>query len=400
MKTKLLALVLLLVTGLAVVFYKTGQGFAIAPAGHNPVGGILFQNSRPEIEVVFVLDTTGSMGGLIEAAKEKIWSIASTMASAQPAPLIRMGLVAYRDRDDQYVTRVIDLSEDLDSVYASLMDFQADGGGDAPESVNQALYEAVHAISWSQNSKSYRAIFLVGDAPPHMDYQDDVKYPQIMAEATSRGIVINAVQCGSEPETQGVWRQIAQLGDGSYFQVGQEGGAVAISTPFDQKIADLAAQLDGTRLYYGTAADKLKQQAHLNAAAKAREEATPAALARRGAFNASSAGERNFLGESELVEDVASGRVELSKIDSTLLPEPLQALPPPEREAALVAQAEKRAGLKREIQALSAQRQDYLKARVEAEGGAAASLDEKIYEAVRSQAAKQGFEYKSATADY
>ena len=68
-------------------------------------------NEQSRIDVVFVLDTTGSMGGLIQAAREKIWSIATTMASAQSAPEIRMGLVAYRDRGDAYVTRVVDLSE-------------------------------------------------------------------------------------------------------------------------------------------------------------------------------------------------------------------------------------------------------------------------------------------------
>lgn len=83
---------------------------------------------------------------MLQAAKEKIWSIASTMAQADPAPEIKMGLVAYRDRGDDYVTRVVDLSDDLDSLYATLMDFQAAGGGDGPESVNQALYDAVHKV--------------------------------------------------------------------------------------------------------------------------------------------------------------------------------------------------------------------------------------------------------------
>ena len=113
-------------------------------------------NQRPLVEVVFVLDTTGSMSGLIQAAKEKIWSIATTLAPAQPAPEIRMGLVAYRDRGDDYVTRVVDLSDDLDSMYATLMDFRAAGGGDGPESVNQALHDAVHRISWSQDGKPTR----------------------------------------------------------------------------------------------------------------------------------------------------------------------------------------------------------------------------------------------------
>ncbi len=95
------------------------------------------------VEVVFVLDTTGSMSGLIHAAKEKIWSIASTLAQAQQAPEISMGLVAYRDRGDAYVTQVIDLNRDLDSMYAKLMDFAADGGGDGPEAVNEALEAAI-----------------------------------------------------------------------------------------------------------------------------------------------------------------------------------------------------------------------------------------------------------------
>src|SRR5690606_15537948 len=119
-----------------------------------PVGGqnsvqVPHTNNSATIDVVFVLDTTGSMGGMIEAAKEKIWSIASTMASAQPAPVIRMGIIGYRDRGDDYVTKIIPLTADLDSAYASLMDFNAAGGGDGPESVNKALFDAIHAMNWS-----------------------------------------------------------------------------------------------------------------------------------------------------------------------------------------------------------------------------------------------------------
>jgi Mg-chelatase subunit ChlD len=394
MQTKIPALALFLATALAVVFYPAKPGGAIT--GH---GGSL-AGERPVIEVVFVLDTSASMGGLIEAAQEKIWSIASTMAAAQPAPLIRMGLVAYRDRGDDYVTRVVDLSGDLDSVYASLMDFRADGGGDAPESVNRALYDAVHSISWSPDGDAYKAIFLVGDAPPHMDYRDEDKYPEIVARAAARGIVVNAIQCGDEPETLQVWRRIAQLGRGSYFQVGQAGDAVAIDTPFDGRIAGLAAELDGTRLYYGAPEARARQQARLEAAAKLHAGSSAAAQARRGAFNASPAGASNFLGDGELVGEVASGRLDLSKIDKSMLPESLRPLAPVERQAVIMARAEKRAQLQREIQALSESRKAYMQERIAAAGGAEASLDEKIYGAIRDQAAKKGFEYKSATADY
>src|SRR5438094_2089862 len=140
----------------------------------DPGGGA---KARPRVEVVFCLDTTGSMGGLIDAAKQKIWSISNQIASGKPTPELKIGLVAFRDKGDAYITKVYDLSDDLDAVYANLKTFQAQGGGDTPEHVNQALFDAVHKIKWSTDKKTLRLLFLVGDAPPHMDYADDVKYP-------------------------------------------------------------------------------------------------------------------------------------------------------------------------------------------------------------------------------
>src|SRR2546426_9022863 len=121
--------------------------------------------SAPRVEVAFVLDTTGSMSGLIQGAKRKIWSIANQLASGQPTPKVRIALVAYRDRGDAYVTQVQDLTDDIDRVYGDLQRYGADGGGDGPESVNQALNEAVTRLAWSSDAGVYRAIFLVGDAP-------------------------------------------------------------------------------------------------------------------------------------------------------------------------------------------------------------------------------------------
>src|SRR5438128_3727237 len=114
------------------------------------------------------------MSALIAAAKKKIWAISNQIASGQPSPLVKIGLVAYRDRGDEYITKVIDLTDDLDAIHTHLMGFRAAGGGDEPESVNQALHEAVTKIAWSKNKKTLKIIFLVGDAPPHMDYTDDV----------------------------------------------------------------------------------------------------------------------------------------------------------------------------------------------------------------------------------
>jgi Mg-chelatase subunit ChlD len=355
-------------------------------------------NERPVVDVVFVLDTTGSMSGLIQTAKEKIWSIATTMASAQPSPDIRIGLVAYRDRGDAYVTRIVDLSSDLDSVYATLMDFQADGGGDGPESVNAALYDAVHKMSWSQRDQAYQVIFLIGDAPPHMDYQDDVKYPAILASAAENGIIVNTIQCGNMPTTVTPWTQIASLGNGSFFQVDQAGSAVAYTTPFDDEIAALSARLDGTRLYYGSEEEQVKMAAKVAATDKLEAGASLASRARRGVFNASVGGRTNLLGENELVDAIASGTVTLEEIDADALPAALKPMAAEEQKVYVAALAEERTELQRQIRTLSAGRDDYLAKKVDEAGGLKDSLDQKLYDAVKEQGGKVGFEYEDGPA--
>jgi hypothetical protein len=333
------------------------------------------------------------MSGLIQTAKEKIWSIATTMASAQPTPEIRIGLVAYRDRGDQYVTKLVDLSNDLDSVYATLMDFEAGGGGDTPESVNEALYDAVHHMSWSEGEQAYQVVFLVGDAPPHMDY-NEVRYPQIVASAIEKGIVINTIQCGDIPTTVAPWTQIASLAQGSFFQVEQAGGAVAYTSPFDDKIAELSAKLDDTRLYYGTEKEKERMLQKVAAADKLEALASVESRARRGVFNAAVGGTANLLGDNELVDAVASGEVELDELEPEALPEELKPMAPEAQRAYVAQLAGERADLKRQIQELSADRDGYIAKKVDEAGGMKDSLDLQLYEAVKEQAGKAGLEYE------
>ncbi len=246
-----------------------------------------------KIDAVFVLDSTGSMGGLIQTAKDKIWAIANTMAQAQPTPIIRIGLITYRDRGDQYITKVSQLTTDLDSLYSDLMSTKAAGGGDTPESVNQALNEAVHKIKWSQDKNTYKVVFLVGDAPPHMDYKQDVKYYLTCNEALKRGITINTIQCGNLNGTEKIWREISKLGNGDYFKVEQSGGSVAVNTPFDKEISQASQQLDQKKVYWGSRRDlgrlKTKKEKQRNIS----RESSSSSLAQRAEYNMSSAGKLN-----------------------------------------------------------------------------------------------------------
>ena len=96
-------------------------------------------DKRDTLEIVFVLDTTGSMQGLIDGAKQRIWGIINDVMQKPSKPRVRVGLVAYRDNGDEYVTKLLAITEDLDKVYTTLMDYRADGGGDTPENVRKAL---------------------------------------------------------------------------------------------------------------------------------------------------------------------------------------------------------------------------------------------------------------------
>jgi len=399
MKTPILAAALLTVTAGLVFAYPSATpppvkpGTTVTPTAVIPSS--LAQQQNPRIEVVFVLDTTGSMSGMIQAAKDNIWSIASSMAQAKPTPELAIGLVAFRDRGDEYVTKVIDLSTDLDQVYAQLMDFQAGGGGDTPEAVNQALSEAVNRISWSQNREAYRTVFLVGDAPPQQ-YQDEAGFPQIMKSAGARGIVVNTIQAGDAGDTRASWQQIASLTGGAYFEVGQSGSAVAVVTPFDESIAALARELDDSRMFFGDAGTREAMAVKQAAAEKVHTAASPAAQAKRAQFNTSAAGASNLLGESELVDAISSGKVKLADVPTENLPAPLLAMDADERAKAIEETAERRREIKAEIGRLSSQRQAHIETNLAAATSSPDSLDYQVFSTVKEQAKDKGLRYDEA----
>ena len=202
--------------------------------------------------MAFVLDTTGSMGGLLEGAKRKIWSIATAIVDSNPDADIRMGLVAYRDIGDDYVTKKVELTTDIQDLYANLLELKARGGGDWPESVNEALDVAVNKLQWTTGGDTRRIVFLVGDAPPHMDYAQDTKYPVTLSVAKQKDIIVNAVLAGDARDTERVWRDIAQNGNGRFIPIPQDGGQVVIiETPFDEEIIILQREINGTVIPYG-----------------------------------------------------------------------------------------------------------------------------------------------------
>lgn len=367
------------------------------------------RSSRPEdvlrnrggatVEVVFAVDTTGSMSGLIEGAKRKIWSIVSTISTAQPAPQVRIGFVAYRDKGDAYVTEVHDLTDDLDQAFSTLGTFSAGGGGDTPEHVNKALHDAVSDIHWSDrrqwSNPLYQVIFLVGDAPPHDDYGDGFDGSASIRAAWRRGITLNAIQCGDMAETTPIWQRFAGLGGGNYFAIAQSGGMETIATPYDAPIARASDLFESTTLaragsvtQYGKTVNGLEAQE----ASRAASAALPAASrADRAVFNANSA---QVYGSWDLTTQVMTGKLKpeaVANMKGSQLPPELKALPPAERVEMLRQKVSQRRDAQRAVADLQQQRAIYIQARMAKLGQSdKGSFDALVKATIRKQAARRG----------
>lgn len=120
-----------------------------------------------QVDLCFVVDTTGSMGAFIQAAKQHLLQAIATLQGQDNFDL-HMGLVEYRDhppQDTSFVTRSYPLTADFGKMQKTINGLKADGGGDAPEAVYDGVRDACIGMAWRQYS--YRIILLVGDAPPH-----------------------------------------------------------------------------------------------------------------------------------------------------------------------------------------------------------------------------------------
>lgn len=316
-------------------------------------------HNKEVVEVAFVLDTTGSMADLIEGAKKKIWSIANSIIDVNPQAEIRMALIAYRDKGDDYVIKTIHpLDTDVQALYSNLLNLRASGGGDTPESVNEALDRSVHGLQWDASTQTKRIIFLVGDAPPHMDYQDAPKYPSVIKQARKKDIIVNTVQAGNMRETRKYWTEMAKLGQGRYLTIPQDGGQISqIETPFDQEILHTQVELDKTVIAYGSAA----MQADISSKIESRATAPAATRVDNSSFYAKKSGAKKVVtGGGDLLADINSGEAKLEQIKDAELPSELQNKTLEEKNAFIENKAAIRKQAEEKMADLVKKRDDYI----------------------------------------
>ena len=273
-------------------------------------------NGARTVDIVFAVDTTGSMTQLIQGAKATVWSIAKHTQTMAPNAKIRIGLVAYRDIGEAYVTKTFDLSGDLDAAYAELSAYAAVGGGDEPENVNKALDEAINHMGWDANAT--KMIFLVGDAPGAE--RGDAPVMSVLAQqANAKRITINTIRCGESVETANEFKQLAMAAGGDFSSIAASGGVQNIATPYDAKLAALADEIDATNVYYGSADGRASAEGN-----KAVNAAAPApARADRAAYNAASGGTGRY-GDTDLIGGVAQGTLRVEDLEEAKLPDAIR----------------------------------------------------------------------------
>jgi Mg-chelatase subunit ChlD len=354
------------------------------------ISPVSLANNDRTLEMVFVLDTTGSMGGLIDGAKQRIWGIVNEVMQSSSHPSVKIGLVAYRDRGDEYVTEVLPLTEDLDKVYMTLMNYNAAGGGDTAEDVRRALADGLTKAGWSEDGRNVaRIMFLVGDAPPHDDYPDEKDTIVTAASASKRGMIVNTIQCGTAADTKRAWQTIAQYGHGQYFAIPQNGGVETIATPFDEKISQLGAKLGGTYLAYGGGAgeagvvyrQEAKKTADMNEATVAASAPVEARVQRsvNKVINT-----KAYIGD--LLQDIENGSLQIGSLKQEDLPSELKDLSVEDRTKEIERRLAERRDIRKQILELSKQRADYIAAeQKKRSGGTKNSFDLAVSSALKEQ---------------
>ncbi|GAB4369659.1 MAG: hypothetical protein Kow0042_11500 [Calditrichia bacterium] len=227
------------------------------------------RSEKLTLDLLFILDTTGSMGDEIQQFKDNIYSIYTRIRNYFSELPIRFGLILYRDKGDEYVVRHYTFTDDIKTFQFHLDGVTHDGGGDKPEDLQSALDEALHKMDWS--AAAVKLAFIIADAPPHLDYGQDFTYVDAALEANKKGIKFYTIGAsGLNIPGEYIFRQISALTYSefiflTYGEVGESdgesgGGKVSHHTGDNYQshnLDDLVVGIVKKELFYQLPAEKI-----------------------------------------------------------------------------------------------------------------------------------------------
>jgi len=355
---------------------------AADPAASAPAG--------KKVDVAICLDISGSMDGLIESAKIKLWTIVNDLAKVEPTPILRVALYSYGcdayDPKVGWVVKDCDLTTDLDEIYKKLNSFRTNGG---TEYVARVTRDALHDLDWSKDKEALKLIFVCGNEPADQDKEVHLK--DVAAMARTQGVFINTIYCGqaNHPEAQG-WKDYAAMAGGKYSNIDQDRAQsqVVINTPYDKELLTLGKDLNKTYFCYGVEG-KEKQANQLAQDANAAKAASGAALER----SVTKANALYRCDTWDLIDRMRNDpKFELKSLKEEELPDELKKLKPDEREAFLKKKADERAGVQKKINELNEKRTNFIAKEMKKQPKSSAdkAFDEAIRTCLREQAATKG----------
>ncbi|MSP63801.1 MAG: VWA domain-containing protein [Myxococcales bacterium] len=339
------------------------------------------------IDLVIALDTSSSMDGLIDGARQKLWDVVSLLGQAKPKPALRVGLISYGnsgyDPATGWVRKDADLTSDLDGIYARLFALHTSGGS---EYVARALQEATSRMEWSADPKALKIVFVAGNEPANQDPLVSVE--SAVAAARARGIYVNTIYCGGESSGEArLWQQVASLGAGRYAAIDQN-SAVAIATPMDDELGRLSLELNKTYIGYGAgAAAGLANQAAQDV--NAFHISKSAAAGRAGAKSSGLYENANW----DLVDATKGAPAKIAAVPAAALPEPMRAMSVEERTKFVVGKVKERDEIQKKISTLAGKRKEFMKDARTSKPGAAKGIDDALEGAIIEQATSSGFKF-------
>ena len=214
---------------------EAAPGGAVALAADAPGGAV----APVAVDVLFLLDATGSMGDEIDRLKTTIDSVAERIAGLDSKPDVHFAMTLYRDLGDSFVTTTFDFTGDVQSFRSAIDDVVADGGGDYPEAMDEGLADAMAVPSWRDPASTVQLVFLVADAPPQVQRTVQTPYPASVVEAIARGVkIIPIASSESDDQAEAVFRQIAEATGGRFVFLSYGAGGAATGAHTDIESID------------------------------------------------------------------------------------------------------------------------------------------------------------------
>lgn len=343
-----------------------------------------------KIKLAILLDTSGSMEGLIEQAKNQLWKIVNQLALATDEygedPEIELALYQYGNdallATNGYVQQISGFTTELDEISEELFALRTNGGS---EFCGMAINDAIGNLEWSSHAEDLQIIFIAGN---EAFSQGPQAYAEACKAAVNSHVIVNTIFCGDFNEgARTFWKDGALIGHGKYMNIDHDAQIVHINSPYDEKIIACNTRLNKTYIPYGSLGN-LKKEKQLVQDENAMELSSANAAKRY-----MSKGSKVYKNTSwDLVDASDKKGFDLRQIEQ--LPENMRTMTLAQKEAYIASLKAERKEIKSQIAALSKERAGYVMAEKLKSTSSTAQLDDVIVATIKEQAMQKSYRFE------